>query len=125
MEKALVCVQSRPKLFFANQRWGMAFLSNTGMRLFYSSLASTLQYLVNMSSEKQKHSIRGTGIVSTYIQLPPIAHQNYLRLTGLNASQLANIHAQFVFKDRHNHSQILQTNSGIELISCYLKSSSR
>lgn len=62
------------------------------MGLFYSSLASTLAYLVNMGYEKQNHSIRGIGIVSTYIQLSPIAYQDYLRLTGL-----VNIHAQFFF----------------------------
>jgi len=78
-----------------------------------------------MSYKKQKHSIGGTGIVSECIQLLLIDYQDYLRLTELNPILLANIHAQFVFKDRHNHSQMLQINSDIELIRCYLKSSSR
>lgn len=78
-----------------------------------------------MSYEKQKHSIGGTGVVSACIQLLLKGYQDYLRLTELNASLLDNIFAQFVFKERHNHSQMLQINSGIELIHCYLKFSSR
>lgn len=58
---------------------------------------------------KNKYPIRGASMISTSVWLLLIGNQDYLRLSGLSASLLANSHVQFVF--RHNHSQMIQTRA--------------